>query len=100
MSNTPQGLGVYDLATRKFVARFDVAAPSVQWLPDSRHLAYFAFGGDRLMVLDTATGQTRRVDVTLPLREVGNAFTLSPDGRTIFCAGRREEADIWIVERR
>ena len=51
-------------------------------------------------MLDTETGKVQRVDVTLPLRDAGDAFALAPDGRAILYGGVREEADIWIVERK
>jgi len=41
-----------------------------------------------------------QVDVKLPLRDVHDAFAITPDGRTIFYGGERSEADIWIVERK
>jgi eukaryotic-like serine/threonine-protein kinase len=98
-SNMPDGLGIYDLKTRTFLHRFDGATQYAVWLPDSRRVCYFTLAGGELMVLDTETGQARKVDVRLPLPDGGDAIALAPDGRTLFYGGRREEADIWIVER-
>lgn len=99
-SNVPQSMAVYDLRTHRFVHRSEVASPYLVWLPDNRHVCYFSLDGEALMVLDTETGRTAKVDVRLPLPDSGDAFALTPDGRTILYSGRRQEADIWIVERR
>jgi Tol biopolymer transport system component len=98
-SNIPSAMGVYDLRSRRLLRRFDVPSPYAVWLPDNRHVCYFSLGGGSLHVLDTETGRTTRVDVRLPLPDGGDAFAISPDGRGIFYSGRRQEADIWIVER-
>lgn len=98
-SNTPSGIGVYDLSSRRLLRRFEVASAYPAWLPDNRRVCYFGLGGGSLHVLDTETGTTMKVDVRLPLPDGGDAFAISPDGRGIFCSGRRQEADIWIVER-
>jgi eukaryotic-like serine/threonine-protein kinase len=98
-SGAIQSLATYDLAGRRIARRFDVPGRFTRWLPDSRRLLAFTAAGDALMVFDAGTGTARRVDVTLPLPDTGVTLALSPDGRTIYYGGRREEADIWILER-
>jgi eukaryotic-like serine/threonine-protein kinase len=98
-SGAPQGIGVYDLATRRFTTRVETGSSAARWLPDNRHLLFFSVEGDRLLAFDTATGRVRPVDVTLPLPSTRETLALSPDGRTIYYGGRRGQADIWVVER-
>jgi Tol biopolymer transport system component len=93
-----QGIGVYDLATRRFTGGVESPTMFVRWLPDNRHLVYFNIEGDRLLAFDTAAARVRPIDVALPL-PASETVALSPDGRTIFYGGRRQQADIWIVER-
>ncbi len=96
----PVAVAIYDLAAAKVVNRFAHPTGYVRWLRDNRRVCFFAAGGARFVVLDTASGQAQHVSVDLPLRDAGESFALAPDGRTIYYGGRREEADIWIVERR
>jgi len=99
-SGRPVTVAVYDLETSSISRVFDASSTYIRWLPDSRRLCFFSLGGERLMVLDTASGRMQQVEVTLPLRTDGDAFAISPDGRTILYGGTRSEADIWIVERK
>jgi eukaryotic-like serine/threonine-protein kinase len=96
---TPQGIGVYDLATRRFTIRVESPTQFVRWLPDNRHLVYFSADGQSLLAFDSVTGRVQRIEVALPLRSSGEGLALAPDGRTIFYGGRRQEADIWVVQR-
>jgi hypothetical protein len=72
----------------------------VRWLADSRRLVYFANGGTKLVVFDTATRKRTVIEVSLPAPATNDVFAISRDNRTIYYGAARAEADIWIVERR
>ena len=93
-------IAVYDLATSRILREFPGGDGFPRWLPDARHVCYFTRGGEGLMVLDTLTAVAKRIDVRLPLPAVDQGFAVAPDGRAIYYAGGRTEADIWIVERK
>jgi Tol biopolymer transport system component len=96
----PAGIGLYDLRQSRVTRVSDAITSYIRWLPDGRRVCFFTDDGQRFAVLDTVTGRVQRVEVTLPLPDVNDAFALTPDGRTILYGGRRSEADIWIVERK
>ena len=65
------------------------------WLPNSRHILFVDGTGKHFLVLDTVTGQSRRVFSAG--RNVIGPPRLSRDGRTIYFSQRVTESDIWLV---
>jgi Tol biopolymer transport system component len=94
------GVGVYDLATHRATEVSADETYGVQWLADSRRVAYFTGRPDQLIVVDTVTRSRTVIDVRLPGSPQNDVFAISPDNRTIYYGAQRTEADIWIVERR
>jgi Tol biopolymer transport system component len=99
-SGRPVGVAVYDLDSKTISLVSTDETYAVQWLSDSRRIAYFTQSGRQLVVLDTATRARTVVDVRLPGPSVDDMFAISPDNRTIYYGATRAEADIWIVERK
>jgi Tol biopolymer transport system component len=65
------------------------------WLPDSRQILFVDGTGKHLLVVDTVTGQSRRVFSAG--RSVIGPPRLTRDGRTIYFSRRVTESDIWLV---
>jgi Tol biopolymer transport system component len=65
------------------------------WLRDSRHILFVDGTGKSFFVLDTVTGQSRRVFSAG--RNVIGPPRLTRDGRTIYFSRRVTESDIWLV---
>jgi len=66
------------------------------WL-DDEHLVFVA--NNQLTVIDTAKHR-RVIGGPFPF-ELNTAVlpAISPDGRTLFIAGGRNESDVWMVQR-
>jgi Tol biopolymer transport system component len=95
------GVAVYDLATHTMtVVSNDMNAPCVRWLPDSRHVMYFANSGSQLVLADAVTKARTVIDVDLPGPSADDMMAISRDGRTIYYGAKRSQSDIWIAERR
>jgi hypothetical protein len=75
-------------------------APCVRWLPDSRHVMYFANSGSQLVLADAVTKARTVIDVDLPGPSADDMMAISRDGRTIYYGAKRSQSDIWIAERR
>ncbi|HSC28015.1 MAG TPA: protein kinase [Vicinamibacterales bacterium] len=99
-SGAPIGVAAYDLATKATTRLSTDAIYGVHWLPDSRRVVYFTDGGWQLVVLDTVARVRTPVAVRLPAPQTNDVFAISADGRHIYYAGARAEADIWILERK
>jgi Tol biopolymer transport system component len=91
------GIGWHNLKSGEtWISRESAEIGLPAWIDDQR----FVFGADnQLVVIDTA--KRRRViggpfpfDVTLLTMPA-----VSPDGRTVFVGGGRNESDIWMVQR-
>jgi Tol biopolymer transport system component len=95
------GVAVYDLATHAMtVVSNDTNPPAVRWLPDSRHVVYFANSGSQLVLVDTVTKARKLVDVALPGPSTDDMMSISRDGRTIYYGAKRSQSDIWLAEKR
>jgi len=95
------GVAVYDLGTHTMtLVSSDMNPPCVRWLPDSRHVMYFANSGSQLMLVDTVTKERKVIDVDLPGPSTDDLMSISRDGRTIYYGASRSQSDIWIAERR
>jgi serine/threonine-protein kinase len=70
---------------------------TMHWLPDNRHIVYIT-SDHRLAWTDTITGETKLSDV-IGL-DTGSTLAVSPDGRTLYSASSKTEADIWIARKR
>jgi len=99
-SGRVSGAATYDLTAHKTTAVTPDETYAVKWLSDNRRVVYFTKNGWELVVVDTLTGKKTTVDVRLPGPAPDEMFAISPDDRTIYYGARREEADIWIVERK
>ncbi|MEZ5317791.1 MAG: protein kinase [Vicinamibacterales bacterium] len=99
-SGASTGVGVYDFASRTATRVSPDETYGVQWLPDSRRVVYFTNGGWQLVVLDTVSGVRTPVALRLPAPQYIDVFAISRDGRHIYYAGARAEADIWLLERK
>jgi Tol biopolymer transport system component len=78
----------------------DTNPPAVRWLPDSRHVVYFANSGSQLVLVDTVTKARKLVDVALPGPSTDDMMSISRDGRTIYYGAKRSQSDIWLAEKR
>jgi serine/threonine protein kinase len=65
-----------------------------RWLPDGKHVLFLS--GSQLEAVDVDSKQVR--SITLPRPIV--AFSVSPDGRTLYVNDRSAEADIWLMSSR
>ena len=94
------GVAVYDMAAARLTELNGDATRFVRWLPGNR-IVYFTGDGEQLVIVDAVSKRRQVVDVRLPLRAsaAGPFFAVARDGRTIYYAGARSEADIWVVER-
>jgi eukaryotic-like serine/threonine-protein kinase len=88
-----QGVGYYDLASGTHVPLTDFGKWPV-WLPDG-HRLLFVFGGKAFHVVDSRTGEVRRVHSTS--RDVLGPPRLTADGREVVYSRRITEGDIWLV---
>ncbi|WP_434479130.1 protein kinase domain-containing protein [Gemmatimonas sp.] len=71
----------------------------VAWLPDARRVLYFLRNGS-LVLQDVVTLARVPVTGSLPAPpEVFGSLVLSRDGRTLYYAAHRIEANLWMVER-
>ena len=93
-------VAVYDLTALKVVGVFPHSASNVKWMPDSRRMAFFTSGTNEFLVLDTETGRAKAVDLKIPASNEYDGFAIASDGRMIYYGRRRNEADIWMVERK
>jgi Tol biopolymer transport system component len=98
-SGAPTGVAVYDVTAKTVQKLTADATYGVRWLPDSRRVVYFTNGGWDLMVADAITGARAPVALRLPAPQTIDVFAISRDGRHIYYAGIRAEADIWVLER-
>ena len=64
--------------------------------PDGRHIAYFDYGEMSVVILELATGKTRRLRCKVDEHEgMGESwsFRWSPDGKSIVCSWWRDEPE-------
>jgi eukaryotic-like serine/threonine-protein kinase len=88
-----RGVGYYDLATDRHVPLTDFGQWPV-WLPDGQRLL-FVTGGREFHVVDSRTGEVRRVHATR--RDVLGPPRITADGREAVYSRRVTEGDIWLV---
>jgi Tol biopolymer transport system component len=70
-------------------------------MPDNRRVVYFTTNNpSELVIVDSVTRQRSVVSASLPAPATNDVFSMSPDGRTIYYGSAREEADIWIAQRK
>ena len=86
------GIALYSFESRQF-EKFNAFGITPVWLSDGRRLI-FGDGAGSLWLLDSKTGKTHRLYSRAP--QVIEGFTLSPDGRSIYCSFFTEETDIWL----
>jgi Tol biopolymer transport system component len=98
-SGAMTGVAVYDVVAKTVQKLTAEATYGVRWLPDSRRVLYFTNGGWDLVVADAITGARTPVALRLPAPQTTDVFAISSDGRRIYYAGIRAEADIWVLER-
>jgi Tol biopolymer transport system component len=96
-TSAPIGVGVYDVVAGKaWKLTDDGGLWSLPFLPDSKRIIYLTSASE-LVVVDVATGKRRVISVTLPFPVGVEAFTVAPDGRTLYYGARRVEANVWKV---
>ena len=96
-TSAPVGVGVYDVAAGKaWKVSDDAGLWTAAFLPDGKRLVYLTVASE-LVVVDVATSQRRVIPVTLPFPVGVEAFTVAPDGRTLYYGARRVEANVWKV---
>jgi Tol biopolymer transport system component len=88
-----KGIGYYELATGKHVRLTDFGQWPV-WMPDSRHIL-FVSGGNAFYLVDSKTGDVRRVYSTV--RDKLGPPRATADGREVVYSRRHTEGDIWLV---
>jgi Tol biopolymer transport system component len=87
------GVIVYSLATRSYRRLSDFGEWPV-WLPDSQRLL-FVSGGSDYFVVDSASGETRKV--FSEARDVIGPPRTTADGSRAFFSRRVTEADLWVL---
>ena len=91
------GVGWHDLKTGEtWISRETTEMGLPTWL-DEQHIVFVV--GGQLAVIDT--GKRRRVIGGPFPFELNTALmpAVSPDGRTVFVGGGRNESDIWMAQR-
>ena len=96
-TGAPTGVGLYDFATRKVrvVTNDLVDYVGFAWLSDSRRVLVHL--NDDLVLLDVDTGRRK---VMSPGVHLGLGLTLSHDRKLIYVTISREQADIWLGEKK
>ena len=94
---SPAGVGIYDFATRKarLVSKDQVDFFGFAWLGDSRRALYRL--NDDVVLLDVDSGRRKVLQTGLHL---GLGLTISPDRKQVYVTIAREQADIWLGERK
>ena len=101
-SGAAVGIAVYDLVAGKVIKLSDDADQfTVPFLPDSKRVLLINTRNE-LVVIDIATARRRVIPVTFPIgtRANNDSIALAPDGKTIYYAAQRVEANVWKVTAR
>ena len=101
-AGTIRGFGVYDFdspSTGKLTVRKGTNdGYKIAWLPDGKR-AVIVDRGNRIHIVDVATGRQQTILENSPWRFWGNVPPVSRDGRTIYLGSLETQSDIWMVER-
>jgi eukaryotic-like serine/threonine-protein kinase len=96
-NDTNEDVALVSVATRR-VEKLMNRNPSVRWLPDGRHIAFFE--NQKLGILDLQTRQTTHPAFpSLPGADFDHMSPrFSSDGATMYVRQTLEQGDVWMME--
>ena len=91
----PEGIVIYDLASRKYKELTNYGKAPI-WLNDDRRLMFI--DDDKVFLIDSITEKAKQIVTAAP--DIFQNLTISPDNRSIYVAQKKSEADIWLATRK